>query len=71
VDVRDTARLHLIALVAPEVKSERLFAFAEPYNWNLVLKTLRKIYPERKPPQDVPNLGMDIRHYPLERSTDY
>lgn len=69
VDVRDTARLHLIALVAPQVQGERLFAFAEPYNWNMVLKIFRKLYPVRKFPADLPNLGMDISSYPRERAT--
>jgi hypothetical protein len=48
VDVRDTARLHIAALLDPTVHSERLFAFAGPYNWNDVIDILKKLRPENK-----------------------
>ena len=62
VDVRDTARLHVAALVDPEVKGERILAFAHPFNWNDVLGCLRRIKsPERKEvPEDVVGLGRDL-----------
>ncbi len=47
-DVRDTARLHVAALLDPTVQSERLFAFAGPYNWNDVIDILKKLRPENK-----------------------
>ena len=47
-DVRDTARLHVAALLDPTVQSERLFAFAGPYNWNDVIDILRKLRPKNK-----------------------
>jgi hypothetical protein len=46
VDVRDTARLHVAALLDPTVQSERLFAFAGPYNWNDVIDILKRLRPD-------------------------
>lgn len=60
VDVRDTARFHVIALVNPAVKSERLFAYAEPYNWSKILDILRKAYPTRKWPDNIPDELKDL-----------
>ncbi|QSZ35687.1 hypothetical protein DSL72_006809 [Monilinia vaccinii-corymbosi] len=48
VDVQDTARLHVSALIDTDVQNERLFAFAEPFNNNILLRTFRKIRPDAK-----------------------
>lgn len=48
VDVQDTARLHVSALIDNDVQNERLFAFAEPFNNNTLLRTLRKLRPDAK-----------------------
>jgi hypothetical protein len=68
IDVRDTARLHLGALIHPDVSGERIFGFAEPYNWNSVLAIFRKMYPNKTLPEDLPNLGWDKTHPPTERT---
>lgn len=60
VDVRDTARLHAAALVNPSVKSERILAYAEPYNWSQILDILRKAYPGRQWPENIPNEAKDL-----------
>ncbi|KAJ9232871.1 hypothetical protein C8Q69DRAFT_489074 [Paecilomyces variotii] len=60
VDVEDTARLHVIALLDPDVKSERLFAFAAPQNWTDVIGILRKLRPQRKLPDPPENEGRDL-----------
>lgn len=55
VDVVDDARLHAIALLAPDVKSQRIFAFAGPLNITDIISTLREIRPDYKfddPPAD-------------------
>lgn len=55
VDVVDTARLHAIALLAPSVRSQRIFAFAGPLNITDIISTLRVLRPDRKfddPPAD-------------------
>lgn len=59
IDVRDTAKLHIAALVDPEISSERLWGFAEPFNWNTVLAIFRKVWPEKKFLDDLPNQGWD------------
>lgn len=60
VDVEDTARLHVIALLDPAVKSERLFAFAAPMNWTDVISILRKLRPYRQFPNPPENEGRDL-----------
>ncbi|KZL80451.1 nad dependent epimerase dehydratase [Colletotrichum incanum] len=47
VDVQDTARLHVAGAVLPNVKNERIFAWAEPFNFDAVLETLRNQFPEK------------------------
>ncbi|CAG8898754.1 unnamed protein product [Penicillium egyptiacum] len=47
VDVEDTARLHVIALLSHDVKSRRLFAFAASKNWTDYVQTLRKLRPNK------------------------
>ncbi|KAL8945604.1 MAG: hypothetical protein Q9222_007876 [Ikaeria aurantiellina] len=60
VDVQDTARLHVAALIDPEVESQRILAFAHPFNWNDVLVRLREMYPDRKFERDIEGLGRDL-----------
>jgi len=60
VNVQDTARLHVAALVDPDVRNERILAYAYPFNWNDVLACLRKIKPEKKFPNDFPNNDKDL-----------
>ena len=48
VNVKDTARLHVAALLNPEVQNERILAYAFPFNFNDILDCLRKIYPDKK-----------------------
>ncbi|KAK0757255.1 hypothetical protein N5P37_009971 [Trichoderma harzianum] len=59
VDVRDTARLHVAALLDPKIKEERIFAFAQEYNWTDVLNILRKLRPNRQFPLNPENEGRD------------
>lgn len=59
-DVQDTARLHVIALLAPAVHDERIFAFASPYNWTDVLAILQKLRPQKKLPKAPDNEGRDL-----------
>lgn len=60
VDVVDVARLHAIALLAPNVKSERIFAFAGPLNLTEVLSTLRELRPDHKLPDPPADEGQDF-----------
>ncbi|KAI8295491.1 Aldehyde reductase 2 [Colletotrichum sp. SAR11_240] len=47
VDVEDTARLHVACAVLPEVQGERVFAWAEPFNFDAVLDILRSEFPSK------------------------
>ncbi|RAL15804.1 NAD(P)-binding protein [Aspergillus homomorphus CBS 101889] len=68
VNVEDTARLHVIALLCPSVKGERIFAFASEFNWTDVVDILRKLRPENALIPDPPaNEGRDLSDIVLSR----
>ncbi|KAJ5941770.1 cinnamoyl-CoA reductase [Penicillium verrucosum] len=56
VSVKDAAYLHIAALLHPDIKSERIFAMAAPFNWTEVVEIIRKIQPDNHkipgPPAD-------------------
>lgn len=60
INVQDNARVHVAALIYSDVNDERLFSFAHPYSWNDILAIFRKLYPERKFIDDIPNIGKDM-----------
>jgi hypothetical protein len=60
IDIDDDARLHLGAVIHPDVKGERVFGVAQDYNWNDCLAVFREMYPDKKLPEDRPGLGRDI-----------
>jgi hypothetical protein len=60
VDVQDTARLHVVALLDPAVTSERIFACGVPYKWADVVAIFRKARPKRQIPDPLENDGLDL-----------
>lgn len=69
--MRDTAKLHVAALVDEDIKNERISAYGFPYNWNLVLGILRKLSPNHKFPEDMDDDSKDLsRILPRERAED-
>ncbi|KAL1966625.1 hypothetical protein VTN77DRAFT_4036 [Rasamsonia byssochlamydoides] len=61
VDVRDNARLHIAALLDPNIHSERLFAFAHEFNWTDIIQLFRKLRPNNTRIPDPPaNEGRDL-----------
>lgn len=65
VNVEDVARIHAIALLDPEVKSERLFAFASPFQWTEIVRLMRKYRPDNeKIPSPPENEGHDLSVVP-------
>lgn len=62
-DVEDVARLFVVGLLDPNVKSERIFAFGEQTHWQDVVSILRKLRPDNK---DIPDVPADI---PRDRTT--
>jgi nucleoside-diphosphate-sugar epimerase len=53
VDVRDTGRLHVLALSAPPAGGKRFWAAAAPFGWNQVLGILRQHFPKAPIPKDL------------------
>ncbi|KAK3642798.1 hypothetical protein LTR56_010624 [Elasticomyces elasticus] len=66
VNVQDTARLHVSALLDPDCNSERIFASAATFNGNDVLAALRKLYRDHKFLNNVPGQGKDITEIPVD-----
>jgi hypothetical protein len=61
IDVRDTARLHVAALLDPEIQSSRIFAYAHALNWTDILATMRKLRPDNdRIPEPPENEGRDL-----------
>jgi nucleoside-diphosphate-sugar epimerase len=61
VNVGDTARLHVAALLEEDVKNERLFAWAEPFNYSKIVKLLKEIDPSKTdypPPSEAEGVDM-------------
>ena len=69
-DTQDVARLHLAALIDPDVNGERILAYAEPYNWNQVLAIFRELYKDRKFVDDLADQGADKSTVSTERSEE-
>lgn len=70
VDVEDTALLHVAALIDPEIKDTRIVAFAEPFNWNKVLATFKRLAPERRWAEEDPSVEEDLMQFPTERGRE-
>jgi len=69
IDVRDNAKLHIAALVK-STPNDRLWGFAEPFNWNTVLAIFRKLWPEKTFPDDITGLGWDESTLPTESALE-
>ncbi|GFF78877.1 NAD(P)-binding protein [Aspergillus udagawae] len=54
IDTEDVARLHVIALLKPEVSSQRIFACASPFTWKEVVSILRELDPSNTLIPDAP-----------------
>ena len=66
----DTALLHVAALLHPSVSSERIFGFAQKWDFNKLLAIYRKTYPDREFPADIPGLKDDGSVPPSERAEE-
>lgn len=60
VDTEDTALLHVAGLTQEDVKNERLFGFAETFNFNTWVQVFRLLDPSRPWPADDPNQQEDL-----------
>ncbi|KNG51234.1 aldehyde reductase II [Stemphylium lycopersici] len=66
IDVRDDARLHVAALLHPDISNDRLWGFADKFTWNTVLAIYRRLWPARSFPTDFPDLEVDQSEAPTE-----
>jgi nucleoside-diphosphate-sugar epimerase len=66
IDVVDTAKLHVAALIEPSVKGERILGYAEPFNWNDLLAIFRRMFPGKQFIDDM-HLGKDVSRVSNER----
>ncbi|KAL0936728.1 aldehyde reductase ii [Colletotrichum truncatum] len=69
-DVVDIARIHIAALLFPDVKSERLIAYAGRFNINDILAVFREAQPGRNVPADLPDLASDKGKIDNRRATE-
>jgi nucleoside-diphosphate-sugar epimerase len=66
----DTALLHVSALIYGDVASERLFGLAETFTFNQMLAIFRRLYPQRKFPEDTQDSGVDRMIVPNQRAEE-
>ncbi|SPO02021.1 related to flavonol reductase/cinnamoyl-CoA reductase [Cephalotrichum gorgonifer] len=59
IDVQDNALLHVAALLHPDIRQERIFAYAAPYTWRGVQKVVQGLYPERPLGPEFPDAEPD------------
>ena len=60
-NVTDVARLHAIALLAPNVNDERIYAFAGRITLTDIVKILRELRPDNQQiPDPPPHEGQDL-----------
>jgi hypothetical protein len=57
INVRDVALLHVAAVLDPEVSYRRIHECAQPFNWNIILATMRELYPKKYFVDNLPNMG--------------
>jgi nucleoside-diphosphate-sugar epimerase len=63
INVRDDAKLHVIALTDPACNGDRIFGFADTYSLNKILAILRKLEPSRQFGEDK-EMGEDLSEVP-------
>ncbi|EMC92261.1 hypothetical protein BAUCODRAFT_27580 [Baudoinia panamericana UAMH 10762] len=60
VDAGDAALLHIVALLKPDVRNERIFAYAHNRTWTDTIPRLRRMYPNHTFPDPPENEGVDM-----------
>ncbi|GME30140.1 Pseudouridine synthase/archaeosine transglycosylase [Neofusicoccum parvum] len=70
IDAEDCGKLHVAAAVRSDVVNERIFAFAEPFTWNGVLRIMKEKWPQRKFDDEDENEGECLAKVPNERGAE-
>ena len=60
IDARDTALLHVAALVHPEVQSERIAGYAHNKTWTDWIARFQRMYPDYIWPESPTDEGVDM-----------
>ena len=50
----------VVATIDASLSNERIFAFADPYNWNDILAVIHELRPSQKFPDDFRDLPQDL-----------
>lgn len=58
--VQDVARLHVAALIHPDIADERIFAYASPYSFNDFFDIFVKFVRNYKPPEKIPDIDFPL-----------
>ncbi|KFY40191.1 hypothetical protein V495_05571 [Pseudogymnoascus sp. VKM F-4514 (FW-929)] len=70
VNVVDTARIHVAALLSKSIHNERIYASVAPYTWNQILAILRNLYPKKEFVEDFPDAKVSGMEVPTERGAE-
>lgn len=70
VDVGDTALLHIAALTQEDVANERLWGFADTFNFNSWVGVFRKLDPKKPWPADDPSQEHDLTEIDTSREVE-
>jgi hypothetical protein len=70
ISILDSALLHISALIHSDVDGERLFGYAERWNFNQLLANFRKNHPDKSFVEDVDGLGKDWAVPPTARAEE-
>ncbi|PCH44304.1 NAD(P)-binding protein [Wolfiporia cocos MD-104 SS10] len=68
IDVRDDARLHILAFSIASLGGRRIWAVAEPFGWNQILSILRKEFPHVQVPPDIPGVWGEVDRQQIDNS---
>jgi hypothetical protein len=70
VNVVDTARIHIAAMLSKSIRNERIYASAAPYTWNQILAILRNLYPKKEFVEDFTDAKVCGMEVPTERGAE-
>ncbi|KAJ7164479.1 hypothetical protein C8R46DRAFT_1163819 [Mycena filopes] len=68
INVVDSARLHVAALIDPSCNGKRIWAVAELYSWNGILAILRKQNPGRQFIEDGPEFEQSLSEFSTQEA---
>lgn len=70
ISTEDCALLHIAALIFSDVSSERIYGFAQQWDFNKILAIYRETWPDKKFPEDATIEAADGVKPPRERAEE-